>query len=262
MLWAAGATTPARAAVPEARDYFLQPPPKGRWLQTDVYTIGAQVALEQRIAILDPDVEMLTLRAHALANIGYGELVLGADYRVLFLTLGGSVGVRDTFRTYSNPNGTLSRDDRKNADANGLTANTSQTTAEGRARITVPMGPLFLLSNHALRWENGPDGTFDWFNANVHDGGVFYRADAALLLRSKRVGAIGPIVRYMDMPRLGFRKHEWAGGLWGATRPGLFRRDDVAQLQAYLRPGDREFGQHFLGVAVQVVLAYRAQFEL
>lgn len=252
------AASTTHAAPPDARDDYLTPPPKGTWLQADVFTLGVQAAIEQRVPIVDGNVEMLTLRGHGMANVGFGELVASADYRVLFLTLGGSIGTRQTWATYANPHGTLTRDDR-----NAMTATfSSATTAEGRARLTIPLGPLFFMTNHAIRWENGPDGAFDWFNGNVHDGGTMYRADAALLLHSPRWGGIGPLFRYMDMPRLGFRKHEFAGGLMAATRVGLFRHQDVMLFQILTRPGDKEFGQHGIKVAAQVVLAYRAQFEL
>jgi len=261
---ALAAATPrdARAAPPEARDYFLTPPPKGLWLQTDVFAAGVQAALEKRIPILDDDVEMLTLRAHGLVSLGFTEAMVSADYRVLFLTLGGSVGTRHTFFTHANPHGTLTRDDRIALGRNSATFTSGANIAEGRARITVPLGPLFFMTNHALRWEDGPDGAFDWFHGNVHDAGTMYRADAALLLHTSKLGGLGPLVRYMNMPRLGFRKSEWSAGLMAATRPGLFRKQDVAFMQLLIRPGDREFGQHLIRIPLQVILAYRAQFEL
>lgn len=75
---------------------------------------------------------------------------------------------------------------------------------------------------------------------------------------------MGPLVRYLDLPRDGGRAGEWAFGLAAGTRPGFVSTasPDVLLLQVLMRPGDPNFGIHLLRAPVFVLLAYRVTFAL
>lgn len=96
----------------------------------------------------------------------------------------------------------------------------------------------------------------------MHDGGLLYRGDLVLFYRSPSFGAVGPYVRYMDLPRYGRREGELAAGAVFVTRPGLKDRDDLLSLSLLARPGDDEFGFHLLRVPLWAMLVYRASFRL
>ena len=61
-------TRPSSSAPKQARDYILEPPPRGAWATVDAYTLGAQGALELRIPIEDESTGMVHLRASSLAS--------------------------------------------------------------------------------------------------------------------------------------------------------------------------------------------------
>jgi len=250
------------AAPRQHRDYFLDPPKPGLWAHGDVYTLGAQASLESRTPI-DDEFGMLALRASGLVGIGYSEAAAHVDVRYLFLTFGASAGYRNVWRTYRGAPGTeVTRDQRNDADGASSFASEAWGWAEGRGRLVIPFDRLWLITNHTIRWEDTPRNTYDWFHSNVHDGGVLYRGDAVLFLRSASLGAIGPYVRYMDLPRNDRRRGEISAGFIYGIRLGLKKRDDLLSLLVLARPGDDEFGSHVLRLPLWTLLVYRASFRL
>ncbi|MDF2697350.1 MAG: hypothetical protein K0S65_5733, partial [Labilithrix sp.] len=122
--------------------------------------------------------------------------------RYLLFTFGASAGYRNVWRTYRGAPGTeVPRDLRLDADSASSFGTEAWGWGEGRARLVIPLDTFWFVTNHAVRWEDSPSNTYDWFHTNVHDGGVLYRGDAVLFVRSASLGAIGPYARYMDMPR-------------------------------------------------------------
>ncbi len=249
-------------AHPRPRDFFLDPPKKGLFAHADAFTAGLQLSLEHR-AELDGDLTMLTTRASALGSLGFSEVALQSELRVAFLALGGTVGYRNTWRNYSAPAGgkyTIAQ--RREADQNKAFTAEDWGFAEARARLIVPLESLWFIGTGTLRYEDSPANSFDWFHATMHDGGVMTKLEAVLFLRSKSLGAIGPAVRYMDMPRGGTRVGEFAFGFTGGTRVGLRKNSDMALLQVLAMPYSDEFGFHFYNMPLWIMASYRMSFNL
>ncbi|MBK7402919.1 MAG: hypothetical protein IPJ34_43515 [Myxococcales bacterium] len=254
-------------AFPQRRDYFLDPPRGGTFVHADLITVGAQVSLERRQILEDETMSNLNARVSALYSLGYADVAGHLDVRLLFLTIGASAGVRRVNRTYTGlaaPDGFLpevTSEQRREKDKDSKDA-TSWNWAEARARLVIPLEPLWLVTNLAMRWEGQPDNTYDWFHTNVHDGGRLLRFDATMFVRAASFGGLGPTVRVLDMPQRGKRVTEVAYGLTFGTRPGVFRKDDLFLFQTLVRPGDNEFGFHITRLPAYVMLIYRASFEL
>lgn len=253
----------AASAAPQPRDYFLDPPRGGTYVHADLVTVGAQVSLERR-QHLEEDMSMAQLRVSGLYSLGYAEAAAHADIRVLLFQIGGSLGMRRVNKTYTGA-GNVSIDARREKDK-GTADKSSFKYGEARARLIVPLSPLWLVANAAMRWEDGQDPeSYDWFHTNVHDAGKLLRLDATLFFRNPSFGGIGPTIRYMDMPRATTstgRITEVVYGLTFGTRPGFKRRDDILLVQVLMKPGDSEFGFHILKNPIWTMLVYRASFEL
>ncbi len=253
---------PVASAHPRPKDFFLDPPKKGLYAHADAFTAGLQLSLEHR-AELDGDLTMLTTRASGLASLGFSEVALQSELRVAFLALGGTVGYRNTWRNYSAaPGDKFTIAQRREADAGKSFTAQDWAFAEARARLIIPMDSLWFIGTGTLRYEDSPANSFDWFHATMHDGGTLTKLEAVLFLRSKSLGAIGPAVRYMDMPRGGSRIGEFAFGFTGGTRVGLKKHSDMALLQVLAMPASDEFGFHFYNLPVWIMASYRMSFEV
>jgi hypothetical protein len=246
------------------RDWFLNPPPAGTFVTTDASTGGPQLGIERRDSIAD-EAGMTVLRASSLAGIGYGEGAVLGDVRFLFFTAGFTAGYRQVWKTYAPPRGVdVTRAYRLDVDDRGAATSEGWGFGEGRLRLALPLDGAILVANHAVRYEGAPENSYDWFHSTVHDGGWMFRFDATLFFRSPKYGAIGPLVRYLDLDRGGRRVGEWAFGLSAGTRLGLAPTvsPDVLLLQVLTRPGDDRFGIHLLRAPVFVLVAYRMTFTL
>lgn len=131
-----------------------------------------------------------------------------------------------------------------------------------RARLIIPLETLWWVSSASLRYEDSPSNTFDWFHTNVHDGGWIGKVDSTLFVRDKSFGAIGPTVRYMDMPRNGQRVDEFAFGLTAGVRVGVKKKTDLLLVQVLTVPKSDEFGFHILNMPVWAFVNYRMTFPL
>lgn len=255
--------TAAWAKPPQPRDYMLDPPKQGFWIHGDVFTAGAQATVEGRVPVEDESYGHMSFRFSALGSLGYGEMAGHFDIRSFLFTFGVSVGVRDVWRTYDGPRGTqVTRQNRLDEDSAKSFSAEIWPYAEARFRLVIPLESFWFVSNHVVRYEGAPENSFDWFTTNVHDGGLVYRGDAVLFYRNKYLGALGPYVRYMNMPRGTGRSNEIAAGLLYVIRLGIKHRDDMLSLQVLTRPGDDEFGFQILRIPLWVMLAYRASFKL
>jgi hypothetical protein len=251
------ATTGNAHAQSRARDYFLDAPRKGLYLHLDAFTIGVQASLEHRVE-LNSDLTMLTSRVSVLASTGFAEASAQTELRVAFVALALAGGYRNVWRTYQGTEGqSVTYTQRRQLDKTSAFTRESWPWVEGRMRVILPLDPLWLVTSFTARYETSPANTYDWFHANVHDGGFLAKAEATLFWRHSRYGAIGPTVRYMNMPRGADRVNEVAFGFTAATRVGLKKKTDLLSLQLLAQPFSNEFGFHALNSPLWVMLIYR-----
>jgi hypothetical protein len=267
--WAIGVVVwavalPARAEAP--RDYFLNAPRPGNYAHLDAYTVGTQLSLENR-SDLEPGMSMLTTRASGILSYPYADGSINMDARVFLFTLGGSLGYRWVYRNLRFSSGESrtfqARLDREKAgqfDTQGF------AYGEGRFQLVVPLDFLFLINKTAVRWEGRQDNSFDWLYATVHDRGTMVKNETTLFYRHRDFGAIGPMLRVMDLPKDGTRKTELHVGLVYGTRPGLVsprhHNSDLFLLQVLGKPGDNTYGLHGYHVPLYILAVYRATLSL
>lgn len=248
---------------PLGRDYFLNPPRRGTWASFDAYTAGLQATLEQRISIARDDYAAIVPRVNTLASLGFGEVAAHTDVRFLFFSVGVSGGYRRVWRTYEYAPGVegtralrLETDDAK-----AFTAE-SWGYGEGRFRMVLPVAdPVLVMANAAVRYEDCPNNSFDWLHTTMHDRGWLFRYDATVFFRAASIGAIGPTVRIMELPRNGRRELEIAAGFTGGRRLGLLP-NDLFLANVLTRPGDESFGFQIVRLPVYALLVYRVSIEL
>ena len=270
------------ASAEPPRDYFLNPPKAGTYGHLDVLVIGTQASLENR-ADLEEGMSMHHTRATTSYTWGFKEASFHMDTRVFVFTLGGSAGYKEIHKDHTFvPGGDFNLDgvvddkdvndrdarvDRESSNKFSKEPNQKVPWYEGRFRMTLPLGPLFMINTGTYRNENRNDQSFDWFHATVHDGGPIYRYDGVLFFRHIDFGGIGPSVRMLNIERAGKRKTEWSYGFTFATRPGfnshpLNKNTDLFLLQV-MTQNNEKFGLHGYGGAPVLVLAvYRATFKL
>jgi hypothetical protein len=268
------AASPARAELP--RDYFLDAPGAGTYSMSDVYNVGAQQSLENRLH-LEEGMSMLTTRLSGIASYPYADGSLNVDVRLFLFTLGGSVGYRQVYRNHTfAPGEDSSRDVRNDRESDKEFDSQGFPHAEGRFRVVIPLDSFMLLSTTTLRWEDVRDNSFDWFHANMHDGGRLLKSEATLFFRHRDFGAIGPYGRVIDVPRTRadgtqHRETELHYGLVYGTRPGLVRprggNSDLVLVQLVFKfgpPGRRATPAAVVETAIariktQVPLAVRGE---
>lgn len=252
-----------RPPPPLPRDNFLNPAKRGTWTSFDAYTLGLQATLEHRISIERDDYAQIVPRVSGAASLGFGEAAIHTDARFLFFSVGATGAFRHVWRTYEFAPGVQgTRELRSDIDkVKGFTGE-SWFYGEGRVRMALPLSNTFMfIGNAAMRYEDCPDNSFDWFHATMHDRGHLFRYDATIFIRGTGAGAFGPTVRIMDLPRGGRREIEIAAGITAGRRMGLFT-NDLLLLNLLVRPGDDQFGLQILKMPVAVLLLYRVSFEL
>ena len=257
-LVATAVTATAGAQIVTPRDYFLDPPRVGTYALLDAYTFGAQANLEKRMH-LEEGMSQLVVRANALASVPYGEVGGHVDARVLFLTLGASVNWRGEWRNLTfdrpeerryEPSELLDMKARKTFEDEGRKGKAGYPWAEARARLALPFEALFVVLEGAYRYEHKPNPggesapSFDWWYNTVYERGAFWRGSATFFLRNQHIGAIGPTVRLLGLPRNGTKDTELGFGLVAGTRPGGKRDRDLLLVNFLVSPGDEYFGNH------------------
>jgi hypothetical protein len=244
------------------RDNFLIPPKPGVVGMFDAYTAGLQATLESRHDVVK-NASMLYLRTNAVASLGFGEVGVHSDFRFLFFTIGGSFGGRRVWRTYTfeeSEEGTRAR--RLDVDSEKAYQTKNWLYGEGRVRLAIPLPSALFLADHVVRYEGSPRNSYDWFHTNMHDGGLLFKFESTLFFRNQHWGGLGPTVRYMDLPRAGSRRGEWAAGFTYGVRPGLLKQNDLFLFRFLTRPGDPNFGFHILRAPIYTLLVYRMIFSL
>lgn len=255
-----GADVPPPSAP---RDAFLTPPPAGTWASFDAYTAGAQATLERRFSIQRDDYAAIVPRVNTLASLGFGEVAAHTDVRFLFFSAGVTAGYRRVWRTYAFAPGVEgTRDLRSAVDDEKAFTTENWGYGEGRVRMVLPVAqPVFFMGNAAARYEDCPNNSFDWLHTTMHDRGWLFRYDATVFFRSATIGALGPTVRVMDLPRRGGRELETAVGFTGGRRLGFFE-NDLFLVNVLTRPGDDSFGFQILRMPVYALLVYRVSVQL
>ncbi|MCW5816106.1 MAG: hypothetical protein KIT84_34235 [Labilithrix sp.] len=263
---ARAAEHPIGADVPPVfvpRDVFLTAPRGGTWASFDAYTAGVQATLERRFSIQRDDYAAIVPRVNTLASLGFGEVAAHTDVRFLFFSAGVTAGYRRVWRTYAfAPDVAGTREVRSALDDEKSFTTESWGYGEGRLRMVLPVAdPVLFMGNAAIRYEDCPNNSFDWLHTTMHDRGWLFRYDATVFFRSQTLGAIGPTVRVMDLPRRGERELELAVGFTGGRRIGLLK-NDLFLANVLTRPGDDSFGFQILKMPVYALLVYRVSVEL
>lgn len=263
---ARAAEHPIGADVPPAfvpRDVFLTAPRGGTWASFDAYTAGVQATLERRFSIQRDDYAAIIPRINTLASLGFGELAAHTDVRFLFFSVGVTGGYRRVWRTYAfAPDVHGTRELRSAIDDEKSFTTENWGYGEGRLRMVLPVAdPVLFMGNAAVRYEDCPNNSFDWFHTTMHDRGWLFRYDATVFFRSQTIGAIGPSVRIMELPRRGDRELEIAVGFTGGRRVGLLK-NDLFLANVLARPGDDSFGFQILNMPLYALLVYRVSVEL
>jgi hypothetical protein len=250
---------PPVPAPPQPRDYFLNAPKRGTWATFDAYTIGLQASVEHRAVIEKDDYAAIVPKLSTLASLGFGEVATHLDARFLFFSFGGTFGARRVWRNYAFPrNIEGTRALRLDLDATERSAPANWLYGEGRMRMVIPVSDNVLaVTGAALRYEDCPDNSFDWFHTTMHDGGLLFRYDVSVLFRSPSFGAVGPSFRVMQLPRNGRQESEVAAGLTFGRRLGLLKENDLLLANVLVRPGDPSFGFQILRLPLYVLIAYR-----
>jgi hypothetical protein len=272
LMAAATLSATKQAHAEQRRDWMVAAQPSGTYANIDVIFPGAQFQLEHRVPFYGVANE-LNIKANVLPTIVFMESQLDADLRLVVLSLGGSVGFRDVFHNITfGPNDTnFDRVARRSIDLGGSYTNQFSTFGEGRATLSLPLNDYMVFQSiNALRFEGGPDRTFDWRLGIVRDAGMQVRSDTVLFFKHRNWGALGPQVQVLNYPLAGVRNTQVNYGFTFTTRPGLRARNDIFFLSVLFGiggtvngvPTQDVYGNHLFKMPVTFQLAYRTVFEI
>lgn len=266
LLWA-----PAVVRADQPRDWMVGPQPGGTLLNLDLIFPGVQAQVEHRVPIYGIANE-LWFKANALLTLPFYESQFDVDLRLVALSLGGSVGYRDDFRTYEfAPGESISRGHRRARESAGDYTNTSNGFGEGRVTLALPFNDnVVFLSINGLRYEGGTDRTFDWRIGVVRDSGTYLNSNNTLFFKSHKYGSIGPQLQVLNFRLDGKRETQVNYGFTVVTRPGFMHKNDVLFLSMLFNfnhsstgyDAGGSFGNHTFYGPYTFQLAYRMVFEL
>lgn len=271
LLMAAALSAPKSTRADQRRDWMVAPQPAGTYANIDVVFPGAQLQLEHRIAIYGVANE-LNIKASVLPTIVFTESQVDADLRLVILSIGASAGVRDTFHNITvGPNDRFDRAARRDIEWSGNVENLVAGFGEGRATLSLPFNDnMVFQSVNGMRFESGPDRTFDWRLGIMRDSGMLLRSDSTLFLKHRSFGAIGPQLQILNYPFNGQRNTQINYGFTFTTRPGLRPRNDIFFLSVLFGVGGTVngvptgdvYGNHLFKMPVTFQLAYRTVLEI
>jgi hypothetical protein len=276
------------------RDDALNPTPAGDYVILDAIFVGAQASYENRTD-LEEGMSKITTRVSGLVASPFMEATLNVDVNVFLWAFGATLGYKQEYGNLqffdpvtnkpSNELNTLDRrTDREAAEFNdhdlqfGLSKAQTFPYAEGRMQLVVPLAesvhssssqaPLFMLNRGFVRWEDRDPATFDSFHVTPHDGGVLYKYEGTLFYRNRDFGAVGPSLRWMNMPRDGHRANEFHYGFTLVTSP-QWQKSDILLWNMYFDFANDKFGQQAYQRLIskdvpgfQLLLVYRSILEL
>jgi hypothetical protein len=261
----------APVSAQQARDWMVAQQPGGTYANVDVLFPGVQAQLERRVPIYGAANE-LDLRISALPTIVFLESQADVDVRLVVLTLGASIGYRDVFNNLTfAPGASFDRSARRAAQFGGDYTTQATGFGEGRATLSLPFNDnLVFQSVNALRYEGGPDRTFDWRLGIMRDAGALLRSDTTLFIKQRHFGAIGPQVEVLNYALNGQRNTQVNYGFTFTTRPGLAPRNDIFFLSVLFGiggtvngvPTGDVYGNHLFKMPITFQLAYRMVLEI
>lgn len=260
-----GLLVAASASADQPKDFFARRPDMGTFMFVDlVFPAGLQLTVEQRRPIHGIS-NQLTLRGAARVVWPYAQAQADVEFRVLYVTFGLGAGYHMGYRDYRFQSGERgTRDDRKERDHQGRWARRPVAFGEARLALTLPFGDhVALASTLRGRLEDRPQRSFDWLLTMVHDGGPLLVHDNLLLFHGDSWGGVGLQAQWVLYRQGGDAKVQLNPGVLFATRPGYRWRNDLFLISLLTHlPDDRIYGNHQLGVPINIVMAYRTILEL
>lgn len=248
--------------------------PGGTYANLDVIFPGVQAQLEHRMPIYGQANE-LNLKLNALPTLVFYESQFDADLRLVILSLGGSVGVRETFHALEfgpglNPT-SYDAQARRDREFGGDYTKSFSAFGEGRATLSLPFNDnVVFVSVNALRYEGGRDRVFDWRLGIMRDSGTVFRSDTTLFLKGRSWGAFGPRVQLLNYKLDRQSNTQVNYGFTFTTRPGFRKRNDIFFVSVLLGLGgtvngvatDEMYGNHLFKIPATFEVAYRTVFEI
>jgi hypothetical protein len=263
------------ARAEQARDWMVAAQPGGTYLNLDVVFPGAQAQLEHRKPIYGQANE-LNFKISALPTIVFVESQADVDVRLVVLSLGASVGVRETFHALEfKPGMPMDAQARRDMEFGGFYTKSFAGFGEGRATLALPFNDnLVFLSVNALRYEGGRDRVFDWRLGIMRDHGMLFRSDTTLFIKGSGFGAIGPRIQVLNYELDGLSNTQVNYGFTFTTRPGFRKRNDIFFLSLLIGvggsvataqgpvPTSEMYGNHIFKAPIVFEVAYRTVLEL
>jgi hypothetical protein len=264
-----------RVRAEQPRDWMVAAQPGGTYLNLDVVFPGAQAQLEHRKPIYGQANEF-SFKFSALPTIVFVESQADVDIRLVILSLGASVGLRETFHSLEfAPGRPMDSQARRDMEFGGYYSNSFTGFGEGRATLALPFNDnLVFLSVNALRYEGGPDRVFDWRLAIMRDAGMLFRSDTTLFIKGRSFGAIGPRIQVLNYKLDGLNNTQVNYGFTFTTRPGFRKRNDIFFLSFMVGvggniataggpvPTGEMYGNHIFKAPINFEIAYRTVLEL
>jgi len=248
--------------------------PGGTYMNLDVVFPGFQAQLEHRMPIYGQANE-LNIKINALPTVVFYESQADVDLRLVILSLGGSVGFRETFQALEYPAGVPAEvydaQGRRNRWFAGEFTKSAAVFGEGRATLSLPFNDnLVFQSINALRYEGGRDRVFDYRLGIMRDHGALFRSDTTLFIKGRSFGALGPRVQFLNYKLDGQSNSQVNFGITFTTRPGFARRNDIFFISLLFGVGgtvngvktSEMYGNHLFKIPGTMELAYRTVFEL
>jgi hypothetical protein len=267
-----GMARPARAEQP--RDWMVAAQPGGTYANLDVIFPGIQAQIEHRMPIYGQANE-LNLKVNALPTLVFYESQADVDVRLVILSLGASVGIREVFHALEfQPAGSAAAYNaqaRRDREFGGDFTKSFSGFGEGRVTLALPFNDnLVFNSINAVRYEGGRDRVFDWRLGIMRDSGTLFRSDTTLYLKATGFGAIGPRVQILNYKLDHQSNTQINYGFTFTTRPGFRRRNDILFISLLLGvggtvngiPTDEMYGNHLFKIPATFEIAYRTVLEI
>ena len=259
------------ASAEQARDWMVGAQPGGTHLNLDIVFPGVQAMLEHRVAIYGQANE-LSLKINALPTLVFFESQADVDIRLVILSLGASLGVREVFHALEFQRGqAFDAQARRDVEFGGDYGKSFSLFGEVRGQLVFPFNDnVLFLSINGLRFEGGRDRVFDWRMGIMRDSGTVFRSDNTLFLKHKSFGAIGPRVQVLNYKLDGATNTQVNYGFTFTTRPGFRARNDILFLSVLFGiggtvngvPTEEVYGNHLFKLPLTLELAYRTVIEI
>ena len=269
------AAIPCATRADQPRDWMVAAQPGGTYANLDIVFPGVQAQLEHRMPIYGKANE-LAFKINALPTLVFYESQADVDLRILVLSLGASVGVREVFHNIEfGPMDKFDAAARRDVEFGDRYNQYKSGFGEGRVTLALPFNDhVVMQSVNGFRFEGGRDRTFDWRLGIVRDAGMLIRSDTTLFIKDRSFGAIGPQIQILNYA-LNYavtqqRITQINYGFTFTTRAGLRDRNDLFFLSVLFGiggtingvPTQDVYGNHLFKLPMTLQLAYRTVLEL